>query len=169
MKHYTSSDYALNRYSEGIVYRFADSIVEVTLADYLADNPDKTAADFQVLKEFSDSNYYKQDRAENAQTKKNTSIDGVDEALLCLEPSPEDVLFGAMDAIEAAEWRKGRLIAANHALDKLTEKQRKRYLMYHIEGKTVREIADIEDSFFTSVYESLQGAEKKIKKVLSSA
>jgi len=54
MKHYTNSDYALNKYSEGIVYRFADSIVEITLADYLAENPSKTEGDFRELKELSD-------------------------------------------------------------------------------------------------------------------
>jgi hypothetical protein len=39
MKNYKDSDYALNKFSEGIVYRFADRIVEITLEDYLAENP----------------------------------------------------------------------------------------------------------------------------------
>lgn len=42
MKNYKDSDYALNRYSQGIVYKFSDGIVEITLEDYLRDNPDKT-------------------------------------------------------------------------------------------------------------------------------
>ena len=42
MKNYKDSDYALNKYSQGIVYKFADGIVEITLEDYLRDNPDKT-------------------------------------------------------------------------------------------------------------------------------
>ena len=49
MRNYKDSDYALNRYSQGIVYKFADSVVEVTLEDYLRDNPDKTEADFEEL------------------------------------------------------------------------------------------------------------------------
>ena len=40
MKNYKDSDYARNKFSEGIVYRFADRIVEITLKDYLAENPD---------------------------------------------------------------------------------------------------------------------------------
>mgnify|MGYP001105847572 CR=1 FL=1 len=39
-----------NRYSKGIVYKFADGIVEITLEDYLRDNPDKTEEDFAELK-----------------------------------------------------------------------------------------------------------------------
>jgi len=46
LKNYKDSDYALNKFSEGIVYRFADRIVEITLEDYLAENPGKTAQDF---------------------------------------------------------------------------------------------------------------------------
>ena len=41
MKNYKESDYALNKYSQGIVYKFADGIVEITLEDYLRDNPDR--------------------------------------------------------------------------------------------------------------------------------
>ena len=46
MKNYKDSDYALNKFSEGIVYRFADRIVEIAQEDYLAENPGKTAQDF---------------------------------------------------------------------------------------------------------------------------
>ena len=42
MRNYKDSDYALYRYSQGIVYKFSDGIVEITLEDYLRDNPDKT-------------------------------------------------------------------------------------------------------------------------------
>ncbi|MDR0818701.1 MAG: RNA polymerase subunit sigma-24, partial [Oscillospiraceae bacterium] len=60
MKNYQNSDYALNKFSKGIVYRFTDGIVEVTLADYLAENPGRTETDFRILKEASDENYLKQ-------------------------------------------------------------------------------------------------------------
>lgn len=59
MKNYHKSDYALNKYRKGIVYKFADGIVEVTLEDYLRENPDKTEADFQALKRLSDEWYLK--------------------------------------------------------------------------------------------------------------
>jgi len=85
MKHYKNSDYALNKFSEGIVYRFADDIVEVTLA-----------------------------------------------------------------------------------LDKLTDVQRKRYLLYYVEELTIRQIADIEGVGHSKIQKRIEGAQKKIKKVLAS-
>jgi len=60
MKNYKNSDYALNKFSEGIVYKFADLIVEVTLEDYLVENPGKTAEDFIELKSLSDEIYHQQ-------------------------------------------------------------------------------------------------------------
>jgi hypothetical protein len=64
MKNYQDSDYALNKHSNGIVYRFADgSRFTVTLTDYLAENPDKTEDDFRRFKELSDSDYLESDRS----------------------------------------------------------------------------------------------------------
>jgi DNA-directed RNA polymerase specialized sigma24 family protein len=40
--------------------------------------------------------------------------------------------------------RLKRAALAKKALDKLTEIQRRRYLMYHVEGMATRKIADIE-------------------------
>lgn len=39
LKNYKDSDYALNKFSEGIVYRFADRIVEITLEDASCGEP----------------------------------------------------------------------------------------------------------------------------------
>ena len=58
---------------------------------------------------------------------------------------------------------------ANRALDRLTEIQRRRYLMYHVKGLTEEEIAVIENATHQAVSKSLLGAEKKIKKFLSAA
>ena len=44
------SDYALNKFSEGIVYQFSDRTLEISLEDFLRDNPGKTEADFMALK-----------------------------------------------------------------------------------------------------------------------
>ena len=50
MKNYRNSDYAANKNSKGIVYRFANQTIEITLEDYLRENPDKNEADFTELK-----------------------------------------------------------------------------------------------------------------------
>ena len=39
MRNYKSSDYAINKYSEGIVYKTANQIIEISLDDYLKANP----------------------------------------------------------------------------------------------------------------------------------
>jgi len=77
MRNYADSDYAINKNADGIVYRFADQIVEVTLEDYLEENPGKTSADFTELKALSDEDYYETDRCSYRQTWKNTSFDAL--------------------------------------------------------------------------------------------
>lgn len=74
MKNYRKSDYALNKFSEGIVYQFSDGTLEISMADYLRDNPDKTEADFLALKALSDEIYLEQVRLETAQGNKTVSM-----------------------------------------------------------------------------------------------
>lgn len=52
MWNYRKNDYAANKYSPNIVYRFNDEIIEISLEDYLEENPDRTEQDFCKL--FSD-------------------------------------------------------------------------------------------------------------------
>ena len=167
MSNYQNSDYALNKYSDGIVYRFADGIVEITFADYLAENPDKTEADFLALKKFSDSNYYEDDRANYRQTWKDMPFADTDETLFNAEISAEGSYFGDIEAYEEDGRYQEKVESMLNALDKLTEVQRRRYLQYYIQGLSAREIAKQEGTNHKSVLESLNGAEKKIKKVLA--
>ena len=83
MQNYRKSDYAINKSSPNIVYRFHNEIIEITLEDYLKENPDKTEHDFAELKALSDQIYYEQDRAESAQTLKDVSIHGLEETEHC--------------------------------------------------------------------------------------
>lgn len=167
MKNYKDSDYALNKFSENLVYRFGNRIVEVTLADYIAAYPDHTKQDFLKWKALSDAIWLEQDRAENAQTKRNSPLDGAEKIALCYAQSPEDTLMNEICAREEDERQRRRLIIANLAMDKLTDVQRKRYLLYHVDGLTMRQIADKEGVGHTKIQKSLEGAEKKIKKILA--
>jgi RNA polymerase sigma factor (sigma-70 family) len=166
MKNYQDSDYALNKHSEGIVYRFADEIIEVTLADFLAENPGKTEVDFRKLKAFSDGDYRDQDRSGYRQTWKNSLLDGLDETEQCAAPSPEEILI---DEPEKAELRQRQVEIAKRALDRLTEVQRRRYLLHVLKGLTLRQIAEIEGVNHSKIQKSIGEAEKKIKKFLQSA
>ena len=164
MKNYKNSDYALNRYSEGIVYRFADETITVTLEDYLAENPDKTPDDFLALKMLSDDIYHNQDRGENAKNKRNIPLYELDRTALRHTPSPEEMFIDDIDAIEEAEKKQQEIKIAKSIMDKLTEVQRRRYLSHIVDRRSTWEIAEIEGANQKSVYESLSAAEKKIKK-----
>ena len=168
MKHYTNSDYALNKYSEGIVYRFADGIVEVTLADFLAENPNKTEADFRALKEFSDGDYHGEVKATYRQTWKDLRDGTAEDSMFNADISAEDSFFGESEACEECVQYQKQVDAAYQVLDKLTEVQRRRYLMHRVDGLTLREIAAIESVAFQVVSKSISGAEKKIKKMLTA-
>ena len=163
MKNYLSSDYAANKYAQGIVYRFANETVEVTLEDYLRENPGKTEADFAELKALSDGIYEATDRVDYRQTWKNVHIHSLEETEAACVPSAE---FMAVDMPELANDAKNLRGLGHQALTALTEVQRRRYLLYHVEGKTVREIANIENVAFQVIDRSILSAKKKIKKYL---
>ena len=163
MKNYAESDYAVNKNAGGIVYRFADQTVEVTIDDYLKENPGKTAADFAELKALSDADYYESDRSGYRQSWKNVPFDGLDNTTTFAAPSTEDEYIDKAEMFTESE-RRG--VLAKGAFSKLTETQRRRYVMYHVQGMTYREIADLEQAHFTSIEESILAADKKIKKFL---
>jgi DNA-directed RNA polymerase specialized sigma24 family protein len=56
---------------------------------------------------------------------------------------------------------------ANAALDRLTEVQRRRYLLHHVDGMSLRQIADAEGVVHSKIQKSIEGAEKKIRKFLA--
>ena len=159
MKNYHKSDYALNKYRKGIVYKFADGIVEVTLEDYLRENPDKTEADFQALKRLSDEWYLKQVRLETAQGNKRVSLNGLEETEACATCSLDD------EYIENVEKKRVMI-----AVDKLfreghmTEKQKRRFIQRYIHGLTLRQIAVKEAVYVNSVADSLKRATDKLKR-----
>lgn len=157
MKNYRNSDYALNRYREGIVYRFSDQTVEVTLEEYLHDNPDKTAEDFQKIKELSDAIYLEQDRTDSAQTKKNTSLKGVEK--ISDELSIEEIFIEGEDR-ETARRALASLLNENT----LSETQKRRLMAYIVKGVSLRQIASMEGTSHIAVRKSIQSAIKKIRK-----
>ena len=165
MKNYKDNDYAVNKNAKGIVYRFADMTTEITLEIYLRNNPDKTESDFAELKSVSDSIYFKQDRDDYRQTWKNISLHGLDETAACAVPSPEDEV---VERAEQMEKKKRRRELGLRAFDTLTDVQRRRYLLYHVDGLTEEQIAKNEKATHQAVSKSLYWAEKKIKKYLAT-
>ena len=160
MKNYRNSDYALNKFSQGIVYKFSDSIVEVTLEDYLRTNPGKTEQDFMALKALSDEIYLEQDRADNAQTRKNVSLHGMEDSL-DIKSIPLDEQYIAIQNKRYANEAITKLLRSNA----LTDTQRRRFVLHILRGLSLREIAAREKVHFTSVNESIASAVDKLKKI----
>jgi hypothetical protein len=163
MKNYTDSDYAINKFSKGIVYHFTNNFfIEITLEKYLAENPKKAEIDFLILKELSNKIYLEQVRDENAQTKKNTSLSLLEEIDGCCTVSLENEYFASFDKKNEATFIDGITV-----LDAcLTKTQKRRYLIYHFQKKTMDEIADLEHVDKSFIFDSLEAAKKRIKRYL---
>ena len=147
MKEYKKSDYAINKNRKGIVYKNADgSILEITFEKIAEGNPNFTHEDFLKIKEFSDALYLEQERGDS----KWLATDSfVDELLELLEDeSIEKAVYQFMD-------------------EKLTPKQRRRFLMY-LNGMSTVKIAEIEGCNQNAVWESLEAGKAKIKKYLKN-
>lgn len=164
LKNYKESDYALNKYSQGIVYKFADSIVEVTLEDYLRDNPDRTEADFAKLKAWSDTVYYEQALQEQRTCRRNISIDQVPEIELAIVPELGQNLMKEPD--DGANALKAAYQLLHSGM--LTKVQQRRFVLYYFQGLSTRQIAKLEAVHQRAVWDSLMWAEKKLKKLFTT-
>ena len=158
MINYKNSDYAVNKFADGIVYRFNGQTLEVTLNDYLAENPDKTEADFRELKALSDTIYHEQVRDENTNTRLDVSIHGMEESQSFITSTVED------DFAERQE-RNAVRNAARQLLEsgELTETQERRFRLHFFDGLSLREIANIEGTSHPPVHRSINAATKKLK------
>ena len=163
---YRKSDYAINKYSPNIVYRFHDEIVEVSLEDYLKENPDKTAQDFTKLKALSDEIYYEQDRAESAQTRKDVSIHGLEEMDCCSTRPLEEELEELAAEVQNRHPRRYARIALERlfAAGVLTEVQKRRFRLHVFRGLSTRQIGRLERTSHQAVVKSLNLAIGKLKK-----
>ena len=158
MKNFKDSDYAINKFSKSIVYRFANQIKEVTLEDFLSDSPSHTPEQFEQLKKISDEIYLQQVTDENAQTAKNTPLtDNI------ATESPEKLLIASFD-IE--QRRNEARIKLRIVFSCLTKVQYRRLILHEVKGLTTREIAAKEGVSHQSVVECLSSAKKKIKNKL---
>lgn len=158
MKNYRKSDYALNKFSKGIVYQFADRTVEISMEDYLRDNPDKTEEDFRALKAESDGIYLEQVQLETAQGNKTVSMTGLEDTVTHPAPALDE------SCIKADEHRRVKLAVDKlFRYGKLTVKQKERFVKHFFAGVSLRKIASDEGVHFTSVDESIRQAVDKLR------
>jgi len=159
---YKKSNYALNKNRKGIVYRYADgSTLEITFEKISATDPTFTQDDFEKLKAFSDEMYHKEEKGDCLYGKwvKSALDDNKDSDWLATE-TLEDELFEKHNEKEL--FNKVYDVIYNT----LTETQKRRLILFAFKGLSTREIAVMEGASQKSVWESINTAQNKIKKVL---
>jgi hypothetical protein len=172
MKNHQNSDYALNKNSANIEYRFANGervpgYSSYSEADFLSDKPGKTVTDFAALKGFSDEDYHGQKLRDYNTTHLNLNIEWAEEKGLCCSRSPEQILIARINAGEYVKKRARKVAIAKRVLAAMTDAQRRRYIQHAAYGLSTREMAEREGTSQRTVMDSLELAEKKIKKFLA--
>lgn len=167
MQNYWKSDYAINKNSSNIVYRFHDEIIEITLEDYLKENPDKTEHDFAELKALSDQIYYEQDRAESAQTRKDISIHSLEETEYCATRALEEEWVERVVDMHNRKyaWKALEQLFTEGAL---TEVQKRRFRLHIFQGLSTRQIGHLEATSHQAVAKSINLAIAKLKKYFAA-
>lgn len=166
-KNYAQENYAKNKFNKGIVYKSVNGDYVITLEQFLRENPNMTRADFIYWKSISDTLYKEEDNLTNATSRKNVSINEIEETqLVCVESAEAEFLrLQDSEAISKDEIRNPYFIL-KIAKKELSEIQFKRFISHYISGKSEEQIAVEDGVNQSSVSRSLLGAENKIKKVL---
>ena len=164
-RNYRQADYAKNKYSSNIVYAGSDETVEITLEQFLRENPEMTEEDFKYWKNWSDEDYCIIDRKDSIEAKHTVSIHSIEATELVSVPSAEDIVI---EKLSRENERVYTMQDAEVVLSKLTDIQRRRYLLYEVYGLSTPQIALSEGVSQYTVWESIDSAKKRIKKVLKS-
>lgn len=159
MREYWTSDYAINKDSKNIVYQFVDGKMEITMEDYLKENPDKSEQDFIHLKKLSDELFYEQALEDTRYGKRKQTLGRLEESEQFALPAIDTMLIHSSELKEIKKATK-RLLESGQ----LTKTQRRRFLLHFFQGYSTRKIAQIEAVTQQSVWESLSWSAKKLKK-----
>ena len=154
-----NSIYSLNKNNpDAIVYPSATGKpVFITREDFPSEE------EFLAFKKWSDENFHEEEKLDHREANHVLSVDDLSEAALAVPAA--DVIMERQH--ERAEKRKIASDMVVKLKDKLTDIQFRRLWMYHVEGKTEEEIAEIEGVAQQQVSKAILAAEKKIKKFSS--
>ncbi len=154
-----NSIYALNKKDpDAIVYPSANGkLIRVTREDFPSED------EFLAFKKWSDENFHEEEKLDHREANHVLSVDDLSEAALAVPAA--DVIMERQH--ERAEKRKIASDMVVKLKDKLTDIQFRRLWMYHVDGKTEEEIAEIEGVAQQQISKSIIAAEKKIKKFSS--
>lgn len=158
-KKYNFNAYAVNKYSEGIVYTFVDgTVVEIKLSSLMESDKNITLEKFQELKNASDAIFKADDKAENLKSKyERFSYETIEDSSWIATKSPENIYFEKLED----ELYNAKLERFKNT--KLTKKQKRRFEML-LDGKTLNEIADYEGCTHQNISASRIAIQKKYNK-----
>ena len=162
-KNFKNTDYAKNKNNKSIVYQSASGTYELSEEMFLASDPNLTHEDYLYWKNWSDENYHNADLKESREKRKVVSTQDFAEDSFPSMPSAEEMYISQAD-----DDFETKAELAKELWNCLTEAQKKRFYMCEVEGKTIREIADLEGKGISTIFESLESAKRKIEKKLKN-
>ena len=149
--------YSINKKNpDAIVYKFADGTQSIVTREDFA-----TEEEFLAFKAWSDEDLHTEDKREVLAGIRQVSIDDISEAAIS-SPAVDVAMERQYQRVEQRRKVSDMVLKLK---DKLTETQFRRLWMYHVDGKTEEEIAELEGASQQAISLSLIAAEKKIKKV----
>ena len=187
MDYQNAEFYKLNKNNPDLVYNFADELItyrketdengNLQIVEYrkkdgrkgkktscrVVPSHEMSIEDFDAWKERLTEEALEYRRHDDLTTRENVSIENLLETDLVCEESVEDEFIREEEERQALPKT---MDVALGILDVLTPKQRSRYIQSKVYGKSVRDIAAEEGSDWTSVWESINAAEKRIEKEL---
>ena len=168
-KNYNKSNFAINKYSENIVYKSVDGNYEITIEQFLFENPNLTEADFEYWKSISDDLYNIEANKTTNRTRLDVSIEEIEETQLVATDSAEKLFIAAKTSkkITLSDLRRVDYILYIENLV-LTDIQKRRFIAFYIDEKKEQQIADEEGTNQSSISRSISASEKKIKEFLKN-
>ena len=187
MDYQNAEFYKLNKNNPDLVYNFADELItyrketdengNLQIVEYrkkdgrkgkktsrrVVPSHEMSIEDFDAWKARLTEEALEYRRHDDLTTRENVSIENLLETDLVCEESVEDEFIREEEERQALPKT---MDVALGILDVLTPKQRSRYIQSKVYGKSVRDIAAEEVSDWTSVWESINAAEKRIEKEL---
>ena len=153
-----NTDHARNkRDADAIVYQDASgNTIRLTRKDFASEE------EFLHWKAWSDADYHRTEKSDHIHANHTVSFEDLPDRLSAL-PSIDSSLADEFDRQEQKHLHT-EIIALLR--DCLSEIQFRRLWMHHVEGQTIREIAQREGVGYQRVHKSILAAEKKIFKNL---
>ena len=153
-----NSDHARNkRDADAIVYQDANgNTIRLTRADFSSEE------EFLLWKAWSDADYHRTEKNDHLYANHTASIEVLIGQLPTV-PSMDGKLGESYDRQEQVRLHTEAMKLLKSCLSEI---QFRRLWMHHVEGRTVREIAQKEGVGYQRVHKSIQAAEKNIFKIL---